>query len=159
MRNRNIQGPVSFSPEAIAPAELMPYGESLPWKAGAFDFLWPDIWVLYLCGQVSALMGQAVPQVNFRTSHIVTWPHVVGRVDASYRTMLHPLSFLMFTTALWCWLSSLHCVEKLKLLCCRIRLTEMFVEGSIANTVGFVGFEVSGTTRNCRSPKAEIDTQ
>ena len=43
MRNRNIQGPISFSPTAIALSELMSYPESLPWRAGELDS----------CGQIS----------------------------------------------------------------------------------------------------------
>ena len=59
MRNRNIQGPISFSPTDTAPSELMSYAENLPWRAGWSWIPYGQIFEFCICAalyvyQVSA---------------------------------------------------------------------------------------------------------
>lgn len=118
--------------------------------------------------QVSAQMGQGPhpPSESLHVSHhhlrfpASSWPRVVGRVDAVYRTILHSLSFLIFTSALWYqWLSVSCRWKNLDFLTVK-QDDQNFCKGHIASILGFAGCKVSVVTQLCHcSTKVEVDTE
>lgn len=125
-----------------------------------FDSSWADIWVLYLCSTLCfpgvSLDGICRPPSE--PSHVLHQhlrfqalprPHVVGRVDGVYRTILHPLPFSdLHNSSMMLVIVLVLQMKKLKLACYKIRLNKIFAKGQIANILGLVGCKVSVTSLN-----------